>query len=82
MHYNNNFINEFARFLSKTGSETLAVLFQHEMQTQAFYDRQAREQLKQEIIDEIISRFHATVDVTDIVQEIDDLRNSIERLGK
>lgn len=31
MHYNNNFINEFARFLRKTGSETLAVLFQHEM---------------------------------------------------
>ena len=72
MAYTDNFIREFARFLSNTGSETLAVLFQHEMQAQSFYNRQEREQLKEEIINEIVSRFHATVDVTEIVQEIDD----------
>ena len=52
------------------------------MKKQSLYNRQEREQLKEEILNELTSRSHATVDVTEIVQEIDELRNSIERLGK
>ena len=57
-------------------------MFQKEMQKKALYDRQERERLKQEIINEIMSNFHATVDVSEIIQEIDELRYAIERLGK
>ena len=33
-------------------------------------------------MNDIISRIHATVDVSEIIQEIDELRYAIERLGK
>lgn len=82
-HQNDSFfVREFTKFLSSTGNAALGVMFQKEMQKKALYDRQERERLKQEIINEIMSNFHATVDVSEIIQEIDELRYAIERLGK
>ena len=52
------------------------------MKKQSLYNRQDRNQLKEEILNELISRIHATVDVTEIVQQIDELNKAIERLGK
>lgn len=76
------FIREIARILSNTGHETLSFLFQREQAKQSILSRYERAQLKDEIINDIMLRIHATVDVTEIVQEIDELRNSIERSGK
>ena len=76
------FIREFSKFLTSTGNAALAFLFQKEMKMQSLYNRQDRNQLKEEILNELISRIHATVDVTEIVQQIDELNKAIERLGK
>lgn len=68
--------------LSNTGHETLSYLFQKEQAKQSILNRYERDQLKEEIMNDIISRIHATVDVSEIIQEIDELRYAIERLGK
>ena len=44
--------------------------------------RREREQLKQEIMSEIIANIKATVDISEVIQEIDELRKAIESLGK
>lgn len=44
--------------------------------------RREMEQLKKEIVDEVLSRISATVDVSEIVSQIDELRRLIDSLGK
>lgn len=43
--------------------------------------RKEMEQLKKEIADDVLSRISATVDVTEIVEQIEDLRRAIDSLG-
>ena len=52
------------------------------MAKQSILNRYERQQLKEEIMNEIVSRIHATVDAEEIFQEIDELRYAIERLGR
>ena len=44
--------------------------------------RREMEQMKEEIIQEVLSRITATVDVTEIFDAIDGLNEKIESLGK
>lgn len=44
--------------------------------------RREKEQLKQEIAEYVISHIKATVDISDVLLEIDELRKAIESLGK
>lgn len=44
--------------------------------------RREMEQMKDEIAEYVISRIKATVDVSEIVEEIEELRKAIESLGK
>lgn len=44
--------------------------------------RREVEQLKKEIADNIISHISATVDVSEIVSQIEELRRAIDSLGK
>ncbi len=41
-----------------------------------------REQLKKEIKAELLSEIKATVDISEVIQEIEELRKAIESLGK
>lgn len=41
-----------------------------------------KEQLKQEVAEYVISHIKATVDISEILMEIEELRKAIENLGK
>ena len=44
--------------------------------------RREKEQLKQEVAEYVISHIKATVDISDVLMEIEELRKAIESLGK
>ena len=48
---------------------------------QSLLDKAEREALKAEIISDILSNVSATVDITEAVAEIDELKRAIDRLG-
>jgi len=49
---------------------------------QALLDKDVRDGLKREILADLRNYISATVDVTEIIQEIDDLQKRIDNLGK
>ena len=44
--------------------------------------RREMEQLKQEVAEYVISHIKATVDISEVLMEIEELRKAIESLGK
>ena len=46
------------------------------------YHRQEMEQMKKEIADDVLSRITATVDVSEIIMQIEELKRAIDSLGK
>lgn len=44
--------------------------------------RREREELKKEVADYVISHIKATVDISEVLMEIEELRKAIESLGK
>ena len=44
--------------------------------------RREKEQLKQEVAEYVISHIKATVDISEVLLEIEELRKAIESLGK
>ena len=53
--------------------------YQKDMMLQAYRDRKEREALKEEIAADVLSRISATVDVSEIIQQIEDLRKEMEQ---
>ena len=41
-----------------------------------------REKLVKDVADEVLSRISATVDVTDILDEIEEIQKALDKLGK
>ena len=58
----------------------------HAFQTEVFYEeitaRRNRKQLVEEVTEEVLSRLSATVDVSEIVDTIAELRKMIDDLGR
>ena len=56
------------------------------MQKQFFADeyikRQEREQLKKEIIAEVLQEIGLTIDVEKVIQKIEEIKNALDRLEK
>lgn len=78
----NGFYQAVLNALVKSGDAALTLAFQHEMIHQRLLDQQEREQLIEETASRVIDRIRGTVDVTDIVNQIDELNKAIDRLGK
>lgn len=66
----------------RTGDITLRNMYQKEMFTQELFASYERERLVQEIADLVISRIHATVDVTEVFAAIDELNNKLDSLAR
>jgi hypothetical protein len=49
---------------------------------QSLLSKEEREGLVNEITGKVISNIKATVDISEVLMEIDELRNAIEDLGK
>lgn len=60
----------------------LSLMFAHNRIMAEEEHRREMEQMKEEIVQEVLSRISATVDVTEIFDAIDGLNEKIESLGK
>lgn len=81
MNYYNkqkSMMERYVEAMQKTGDYMLAWQFQKNM----IKEQLLREAELDRIADRVISRLSITVDASQIVQEIEDIHNAIERLGK
>ena len=62
-----------------TGDATLNWYYQKQMMMDSLLERREREQLVNDVAHEVLSRLSATVDVSDIVDDIDELRRALEK---
>lgn len=75
----------FERYLeamTKTGDAVLAWYFQKEMFKQTLMNQEERKALVQDVATEVVSNLSATVDISEALMEIDELRKAIDNLGK
>ena len=68
--------------MDKSMQATLNMMYHNSMMIDEMNHRREMEQMKEEIIQEVLSRISATVDVTEIFDAIDGLNEMIESLGK
>ena len=68
--------------LDKSMQTTLNMMYLNSCMIDEENHRREMEQMKEEIVQEVLSRISATVDVTEIFDAIDGLNEKIESLGK
>ena len=68
--------------MDKSMQATLNMMYHNSMMIDEMNHRREMEQMKEEIVQEVLSRISATVDVTEIFDAIDGLNDKIESLGR
>lgn len=68
--------------LRELGYTQEAIQIQHILMVKAYYDRQEKEKMKKEIIDEILSQFDISVDTKNALQSIRELKNELSDFTK
>lgn len=68
--------------MDKSMQATLNMMYHNSMMIDEMNHRREMEQMKEEIIQDVLSRISATVDVTEIFDAIDGLNDKIESLGR
>ena len=68
--------------MDKSMQTTLNMMYLNSCMIDEENHRREMEQMKEEIVQEVLSRISATVDVTEIIDAIDGLNEKIESLGK
>lgn len=68
--------------MDKSMQTTLNMMDHNSMMIDEMNHRREMEQMKEEIVQEVLSRISATVDVTEIFDAIDGLNEKLESLGK
>ena len=68
--------------MDKSMQTTLNMMYHNSMMIDEMNRRREMEQMKEKIVQEVLSRISATVDVTEIFDAIDGLNEKIESLGK
>ena len=74
--------DHFIKGMEQEMQATLRMMYLNSRQIDEANHRREMEQMKEEIIQEVLSRISATVDVTEIFDAIDGLNEKIESLGK
>ena len=72
----------FMQGMDEKMQATLNMMYHNSMMIDEMNRRREMEQMKEEIVQEVLSRISATVDVTEIFDAIDGLNEKIESLGK
>ena len=68
--------------MDKAMQATLRQMYNQTRIIDMFIRQQEMEQIKREVAEYVISHLSATLDVSDIVDQIEDLRRAIDSLGK
>ena len=77
-----NMFNLLISGLDKATQQTLSMMYMQEKNHEFINNQQEHKKLVKEVADEVLSRISATVDVTDIVEKIEELDKAIKKLGK
>lgn len=72
----------FIQGMDEKMQTTLSMMYLNSCMIDEENHRREMEQMKEEIVQEVLSRISATVDVTEIFDAIDGLNEKIESLGK
>ena len=72
----------FIKGLDQTAQATLRLMYANSRIIDEENRRREKEQLKQEIAEYVISHIKATVDISEVLLEIDKLKKALESLGK
>lgn len=72
----------FIQGMDEKMQTTLNMMYHNSCMIDEENHRREMEQMKEEIVQEVLSRISATVDVTEIFDAIDGLNEKIESLGK
>ena len=73
-------MERFIEATQKTADATLRWYYQKEMMMRDILDRQERAALVEEVANLVLSRISATVDATEIFEQIDGLKKSLDEL--
>ena len=82
MYRKNDFFNHFTNGMESELQAQMRLYFTHQMMLDKYNRKREREQLKQEIIREVLAHISATVDITEAVSNIRELQDEIDKLGK
>lgn len=74
--------NQFISGMDKEMQAQLRYFFNHQMMIDKINSKREREQLKQEIVDEVLARIYLTIDVSEVIEKIKELQDEINKLGK
>lgn len=72
----------FIQGMEKSAQATLRQMYNNSRIHDEMNHRREMEELKKEVAEYVISHLSATLDVSDIVDEIEDLRRAIDSLGQ
>ncbi len=70
------------RALDKSIDPILRVAFQKEMFKEQLYDAQFRAQIVEEVTERVLARLSLDLDISQALQQIKELEDAINRLGK
>ena len=74
--------NSLIRGLDKTAQATLNMMYTRSQMIDEYNHQREMEQMKKEIAADVLSRISATVDVSEIIEQIEELRRAIDSLGR
>ena len=66
----------------KSMQTTLSMMYARSCMYDEYNHKREMEQMKKEIADDVLSRIFATVDVSEIIEQIEELRRAIDSLGR
>lgn len=79
---NDNFFRYFISGMDSKMQAELSYMYAHNKLAAQAEHRREMEQMKREIETDIMSRLSATVDVQEILDQIEELRRAIDSLGR
>lgn len=68
--------------LDKATQQTLSIMYARERSYELMNKQREREKLVKDVADEVLSRISATVDVSEVVSEIEEIQKALNKLGK
>ena len=68
--------------LDKSIDPTLKLALQRQMMMEQFYDGEFRRQIVAEVTDDVLSRLNIELDIAPALQQIKDLQQALDNLGK
>ena len=79
---NEDLFEHFLQGMDKELQAQLRYIFTHQMIQQEYQRKQEYERMKREIIEEVLNRIQVSVDISDVISKIKELRDEIDKLGK